>query len=70
MRENKYNSSEAVILALLPQYSAFIILNGLSIHLLPLILLGVAGGLDSISASSGEGGATLDKWPVHHRVDI
>ena len=41
-----------------------------SIHFLLLLLLGVAGGLEPSSASSGEGGVTLDKLPAHHRADI
>ena len=40
------------------------------IHFLPLIPLRVAGGLEPISASSGEGRDTLDKSPVHRRADI
>uniref|UniRef100_A0A3Q3VJW6 Uncharacterized protein n=1 Tax=Mola mola TaxID=94237 RepID=A0A3Q3VJW6_MOLML len=41
-----------------------------SIHFLPLIPLGVAGGLEPISASWGEGRDTLDKSSVHRRADI
>ena len=44
--------------------------NHQSIHFLPLILLGVVGGLDPISASSGEGRVTLDKSSVHCGADI
>ena len=40
-----------------------------SIHFLTPILSGVTG-VEPISASSGEGGVTLDTSPVHHRADI
>ena len=41
-----------------------------SLHFLALVLLGVAEGLDPVSASSGEGGDTLEKSPVYRRADI
>ena len=41
-----------------------------SIHLLLLILLGLPGELEPISASLGEGRVTLSKSPVHYRASI
>ena len=42
----------------------------MSVHFLPFIPLGVAEGVEPISASSGEGGVTLDTSPVHHGAEI